>query len=87
MNREETKECIAVMQAYVDGDPIQCTHRTGQNAWEEGEPEWQWALYQYRTAPKPREFFVPAKTENGERFQLTGKDSFNDGWIKVREIL
>ncbi len=54
MTREETKKCIEVMQAYVDGKEIEYSHEDvilGRNIWNtsiaEG-PLWNWEEFQYR---------------------------------------
>lgn len=39
MNRAETEQAIAVMQAWMDGKPIQCnTYNTGKN-WIDASPK------------------------------------------------
>ena len=54
MNREETKQAIAIMQAFVDGKEIEYSDGT---VWESGfSPSWNWYGTKYRIKPKPREF-------------------------------
>ena len=38
MNREETKKCIAVMQAFVDGETVVCLDSGKYN----NNPRWNW---------------------------------------------
>lgn len=61
MSIEDTKAKIAVMQAFVDGKPIEYKYRHDQkDPWERNDnPGWEWAHIDYRVAPpKPREVFV-----------------------------
>ena len=47
-----TAEMIAVMQAYVKGEQIQCRHR-GRREWNDiTVAKWDWELYEYRIKPK-----------------------------------
>ena len=63
MNREETKQAISVMQAYVDGDEIEWRSKDFPK-WETVDtshpsfPAWEWVTVEYRTKPKPREFWL-----------------------------
>lgn len=48
-----TKEMIAVMQAFVDGERIEMLWTDG--SWRENpKPFWDWANRQYRVKPAPR---------------------------------
>lgn len=54
MDKEQTKQAIAVMQAYVDGKQIQCKHRGGAIWWPmacTNNPLWDFAVYEYSIAP------------------------------------
>jgi hypothetical protein len=52
MNIEETKECIRVMQAYVDGKEIESL--CDEVIWERVvNPIWSWNTRQYRIKPTP----------------------------------
>jgi hypothetical protein len=55
MNREETKKCIAVMQAYVDGEPIEVLDKSGAVG-KASDPIWDWENWSgsYRVKPKPK---------------------------------
>ena len=44
-----TEEKIEVMQAWVDGQPIQVSERAG--IWDDCKPVWNWTLYDYRITP------------------------------------
>lgn len=54
-----TKEKIAVMQAWLDGKKIEATGRHNVLWYEvEGEPEWNWGFNTYRI--KPEEVIRPS---------------------------
>lgn len=55
MTKEETKEAIKVMQAFVDGKEIECK-RDGDTVWEGGMiyPGWHWDTRNYRIKPEPK---------------------------------
>lgn len=61
MNSEETKAAIEVMQAAVDGKPIQWRPRHLDN-WEDIDHDvilWSWDDDEYRVKPRrPREFWL-----------------------------
>lgn len=46
-----TAEKIAVMQAHVDGKPIQCTKRGESDWWQPVRPIWNFADFDYRVKP------------------------------------
>jgi ribosome recycling factor len=59
MNREETKELIKVMQAYVDGEKIEIQSGGTNSDWKEcAHPNWNFAIARYRIKPKPRIIWV-----------------------------
>lgn len=49
MNREQTKQAIAVMQAYTDGAEIEFREPSGK--WHDCEPSWDWQRFDYRVKP------------------------------------
>lgn len=53
MSIEDTKAKIAVMQAYVDGKPIEyIQNRVSGDNWDQiPGPSWNWAACDYRVAP------------------------------------
>ena len=61
MNKAETEQAIAVMQAWMDGKPIQCnTYNTGEN-WIDllaEAPVWNWDDCVYRIKPEPTKVYV-----------------------------
>jgi hypothetical protein len=84
-----TKEKIAVMQAFLDGKKIQWTG--GGSEWSDfdGEPIWNWLQYDYRIKPEPREFLI-AVSDDGTVFHSPQKNPIDyQGveFIKVREVL
>lgn len=59
MNKEETKQAILVMQAFVDGKEIEVMQlkRLGRY-YVTGHPTWDWSEYDYRIKPEPRVFYI-----------------------------
>lgn len=56
MNKQETKEKIKVMQAFVDGKAIQYWD-SFSNKWVddvEGEPIWNWRTSEFRIKPETK---------------------------------
>jgi hypothetical protein len=51
MNIEETKECIRIMQAYVDGKEVESMYRG--NWATTTNPRWNWDDTEYRIKPTP----------------------------------
>ena len=87
-----TAEMIEAMQACIDGKEIQykanCEH-----TWRHCiNPSWNWAQFQYRVRPEPREFWVNcyanenmhAYTSKGRADNAAGK--LRTECIHVREI-
>lgn len=59
-----TKEMIAVMQAFVDGKDVQCKLKSDE-VWEGGEWfSWDWRAYVYRVKPEPNVVYVNEYTNN-----------------------
>lgn len=63
MNKAQTKYAIEVMQAYLDGKPIEhkynelpsvSWHAVNKNP----GPSWDWGMFNYRVKPEPRTFKV-----------------------------
>lgn len=51
MTRKETKQCIAVMQAYADGKQLELFDKY-KNEWVEVvDPTWNWYESEYRIKP------------------------------------
>jgi hypothetical protein len=65
-----TREKLAVMQAFLDGQPIQCKLATLSDPnWTDCDPMWNWGTYDYRVKPEPRDIWViesrnPTKPES-----------------------
>ena len=60
MNKDQTMEAIAVMQAWVDGEQIECRAR-GREVWHGGDCAdwiWNWEEKEYRIKPEPMEIEV-----------------------------
>ena len=66
MNKVQTKYAIEVMQAYLDGKPIEY-QRVGvlNESWYavNSNPAifWDWGMFRYRVKPEPRTFKVWVK--------------------------
>lgn len=63
MNKAQTKYAVAVMQAHLDGKPIECQRiGTLTEFWiaDNNNPElsWNWEEFNYRVKPEPRVFRV-----------------------------
>jgi hypothetical protein len=72
MNREETKELIKVMQAYVDGEIVQVRHQADPDRlWADCvcSPDWFFHNREYRIKPKPRIIWV-VQTEGGSIYSF-----------------
>jgi len=61
MNKS-TQEKIDIMQAYLDGKPLQLRHNDGDWRLMEKkvgiDPTWQWGEMDYRIRPEPRKFLL-----------------------------
>jgi len=56
-----TPEKIAVMQAFLDGETIQCRKHGSKKNWgvvRNPDPSWNWKDTDYRIKPEPREFWL-----------------------------
>lgn len=58
--REELKRRIEVMQACLDGRPIEVRsrYRYGSNWYVAMDPNWDWTSFDYRIKREPREWWV-----------------------------
>lgn len=93
MNKDQTKEAIKVMQAYVDGEEIEVIDRDDPNA--EWKPysdrfDWDFDCHKYRVKPKPLECFVVVSDGNEVIEFSTCKDSLakypERMIVKMREV-
>ncbi len=87
MNIEQTKEAIAVMQAFVDGKEVEA--KWGSMDWNSTDkPEWNWsALQRYRI--KPTATLRPWTADEVPlgawmRFKRNPQDRFLLGWVSVQ---
>ena len=64
MTKEETAECIKVMQAYTNGEIIEEKRFSFDSTeWVESiDPSWQWYKFDYRIKPRPK--YRPFKNAN-----------------------
>lgn len=81
---------ISVMQAALEGKPIQGRKRCSDDHWYTVEPAWEWKTYEYRIAPeprKPREFFVSV-SDDGVAFKFDeGDERLGYEKVRVREVI
>ena len=91
MSREETKECIKVMQAYVDGKEIEVNF-IGNDWVLANDPLWDFVRVNYRIKKEPE--YVPFTFEDAE--MLIGKNIksieesddflFDTNWCKFSHV-
>lgn len=96
MNREETKQAIEVMQAFVDDREIEFNDKVLEwvthNA---NESIWNWEDFIYRIKPKaPREFWIVDVTDRSDRYPHVLSPEEKEKhfanytrYIKVREVI
>ena len=93
MNREETREAIDVMLDWLNGGELEERELGDMDAtWtsyeESDDALFNFELYEYRSKPKPREFWIDLTDgkfiEAGKGSKYWGEE--NDV-IKVREVL
>ena len=61
MNKEQTKECIRIMQAFVDGKAVQYRYSDAAEWFDANglsELSWNWIAYDYRIKPEPKIIYV-----------------------------
>ena len=60
MNERDTAKAIEVMQAYADGACVQASKRgyCPEAVWNDSIPNWNWAEFEYRVKPEPREWWI-----------------------------
>lgn len=86
MNREQTKQAIEVMTAWLEGKQVQRQSILG-GAWVshvDGD-RFNFAKYRYRIKPEPREFWIHVGEQCILR-NLNMESQEREGWIKVREV-
>lgn len=80
MDKEQTKACIEVMQAYVDGKEIQL-RANPHNEWLlTNSPLWDWAAWEYRIKPAPKIIYVNEYVDYVSAY-LMEKDARNVGTL------
>jgi hypothetical protein len=58
-----TEEKIEVMRAFARGEKIETQHKL-LNEWHpDSTPTWDWANYNYRIKPRPKELWVVVRGE------------------------
>lgn len=89
MTKEQAKELLPIIQAWIDGKTIQYDE-WNTNKWEDliGEPNFH--LCKWRIKPEPREFWVKEYPNSGFSFftcKLTSQPSDDYKIIHLREVL
>lgn len=81
MTKEETAECIKVMQAYTNGEIIEEKRFSfDPTEWVESiDPSWQWYKFDYRIKPRPK--YRPFKNAEECWQEMQKHQPF--GWIKI----
>lgn len=81
MTKEETAECIKVMQAYTNGEIIEEKRFSFDSTeWVESiDPSWQWYKFDYRIKPKPK--YRPFKNAEECWEEMLKHQPF--GWVRV----
>ena len=82
MTKEETAECIKVMQAFTNGEIIEEKRFSFDNTeWVESiDPSWQWYKFDYRI--KPRHKYRPFKNAEECWKEMLKHQPF--GWVKEK---
>ena len=82
MTKEETAECIKVMQAYTNGEIIEEKRFSfDPTEWVESiDPSWQWYKFDYRIKPRPK--YRPFKDADECWQEMLKHQPF--GWIKEK---
>lgn len=81
MTPEETKKCIEVMQAYVEGAIIEClNHDEPLGQWRviESIQVWDWNKYDYRIRPKT---IIPVTKDEFTEMELKWYKSKTSGLL------
>ena len=90
MNKQEIKEIIPVLQAWIDGKTIQ--YQIPDDTWADVVDAVHPNEYEYRIKPEPREFWInPFNIPKTGGFHvsagITDTAQPLDNWIHVREVL
>lgn len=82
MTKEETAECIKVMQAFTNGEIIEEKRFSFDHTeWVESiDPSWQWYKFDYRI--KPRHKYRPFKNAEECWKEMLKHQPF--GWVKEK---
>ena len=89
MNREDAKELLPLIEAFANGEDIECV-KISDGTWKTmgANCRFDSAASHYRIKPKPREFWIHNETlERDCLFQTLDHVHAPNDWIKVREVL
>lgn len=81
------EQIIEVVQGFMDGKDIQWKEINFGHQWDKvrGKPFWNFAIYDYRIKPEPREFILTTENNIGWRC-INGEVGYGEK-IKVIEVL
>lgn len=85
MDKEKTKDLIKIMQAFLEGEAIECKLRESEdlpsNWFTHDVDYWNTDIYMYRIKPKPQ--YRPFKNEKECLEEMKNHQPF--GWIKSKD--
>ena len=88
MTKDETREAIKVMEAYVEGTGIEKTSVRTMQEWRTvTNVVWNWFDYHYRIKKTPRTFWVYPLRPTSDKWGVTKNDCGLEGQIKVQEVI
>ena len=93
MIKDETREAIKVMQAFVDGAEIECVLHDKADDWTPMlQPSWNFNLCKYRIKKAPRTFWITDNRSAKYPHVLTAneyKQYFlaDQRYFKVQEVI
>lgn len=79
-----TKEKIVLMQAFLDGQPVEYKHRDPEvyDTWDDlscVNPTWNWATYEYRIAPAAPDEIDWSHV--ADKYRFMARDSDGTVWL------
>lgn len=84
MNREETKEAIAVMQHYADGGDVESVSLRGNKIYQAASnPCWDWAAGPYRIKRRSGECWAEVNSDSSINV-YRNQEFRGEGFIKIR---
>lgn len=81
MDKQDIIDAIAVMQAWVNGEPIQCMTHFGKTWIDVDNPAWDWYNDKYRVKPQVK--YRPYSSEVECMHDILTNHS--NSWMKVKD--